>query len=338
MYVMFLSSYAVEIENIYKDMTRIYNALNLRTATGIDLDIIGEKFNINRPAAKKSQTTLTFNINKSIDDDIVIPIGTQVRTSKNEIYYTIEEGVIISGNTSVNIEARSVLTGYNSRVAADTLTEIISKINTNTTVYVTNNSASSGGKPVCSDEEYRDLIQAWAYSHNRGTKEAYDLFFMTYEGLNGYRLIPCWDGTGTLKIVVDPGTDYIINDLKQLLLESVQMYDDDVLIVPAVEKLVDVNATVNIDLDSVHNYSEVEKDDILLRVQNNIQIFINGGYKTDGVYYPGLTLGEDFIPHKCSVFLDNMIPELKSVSFTDSYIAISEDEKAVAGEINITIE
>ena len=53
MYVMFLSSYAVEIENIYNDMTRIYNALNLRTATGVDLDIIGEKFNINRPAAKK---------------------------------------------------------------------------------------------------------------------------------------------------------------------------------------------------------------------------------------------------------------------------------------------
>lgn len=336
MYVLFLSVYATEITSIYGDMDLIYAGYDVKKATGIDLDIIGEKFGIPRPAAQKSEVELQFTLNKPITSDITIPIGSQVSTSMNDIFYTIEEAVLIAGNTNVKCEAKSVATGYNSRVEANELTLILFENSHGLTV--TNLESSSGGTNVCLDDDYRLLIQKWAYSHNRGTKEAYELFFEYYEGLDGYRLIPLWDGTGTLKVVLDPGTDYMISNVTNLLKENVEMFDDDVLVVAATKKNVDVNATVNVDIDSVYSYSAPEKEDIKLRIINNIKIYIDGGYKTNGVYYPGLTLGEDFIPHKCSVFLDQQINELKSISFSSDYISVAPDEKAVSGIINVTIQ
>ena len=58
----------------------------------------------------------------------------------------------------------------------------------------------------------------------------------------------------------------------------------------------------------------------------------------DGTYYPGLLLGEDFIPHKLAVFLDDEVPELKNITFTtpEDYIGILDDEIGVSG--NLTIE
>ena len=39
-----------------------------------------------------------------------------------------------------------------------------------------------------------------------------------------------------------------------------------------------------------------------------IKVFIDGGYRINGEWYDGLYLGEDFIPHKLAVFLDEEIP------------------------------
>ena len=57
----------------------------------------------------------------------------------------------------------------------------------------------------------------------------------------------------------------------------------------------------------------------------------------DNTYYPGLLLGEDFIPHKLAVFLDDEIPELKNINFNypEDYIQILDEEIGASNTITI---
>ena len=101
--------------------------------------------------------------------------------------------------------------------------------------------------------------------------------------------------------------------------------------------LIDIYATVNVDIDQLNPYSDVEKEDIKARIISAIKIFIDGGYTNDNSYYPGLLLGEDFIPHKLAVFLDDEIPELKNINFNypEDYIQILDEEIGTSNTITI---
>ncbi|WP_042693419.1 hypothetical protein [Methanobrevibacter oralis] len=91
-------------------------------------------------------------------------------------------------------------------------------------------------------------------------------------------------------------------------------------------------------IDRINPFSSSEKEIISQKIKTGIKTFIDGGYCTDGSYYQGLLIGEDFIPHKLAVFLDNEINELKSISFDfpENFIEILDEEIGVSN--NITIE
>ena len=223
------------------------------------------------------------------------------------------------GRESVNVGALSVDGGYNSHVARNTLTYIertSELIGSN--VSVTNPKGSSGGRSEYSDDEYRELIRNHIYSHIKGTKEAYELFFANYDGIESYRLVPRWDGAGTLKVIVDPSDDWIINDISEKLLQNVQLFDDDVYVTGATRRVIDVNAVANVSIDNVNGYTSNEKALIRQRVINAIKLYIDGGYRKNGKYYTGLLIGNDFIPLQCAVFVLQEVPELKSIDFTDT--------------------
>ena len=331
MYCMFLSVYAFENNLIYEDMTKLYNSNDLEKATGKDLDILGNKFGIPRPSATKSSVELTFQINPNPNADFIIPRGTIVSTANGVNYYTVEEGVIIRGQTNTLVEAMSSYNGYNSRVDKNTLRYC----SLNGITNVTNLKGSSGGRGAYSDEEYRTLIRNWAYSHIKGTKEAYERFFAYYDGIDGYKLVPLWNGAGTLKIVLDPSDDYILNDVKNKLLENVQLFDDDVTIVGAEKRTIDVDVNVNVDIDNVGQYSIDERENIAIRVENAIRLYIDGGYRRNGQYYKGMTVGEDFIPFALGNFLSQEVPEIKSVDFRDTIKNI--DNIILASDFTVNI-
>ena len=101
--------------------------------------------------------------------------------------------------------------------------------------------------------------------------------------------------------------------------------------------LINIYAIVDVDIDQVNPYSKVEKDTIREKIIHAIKVFIDGGYTVDGEWYPGLFLGEDFIPHKLAVFLDDEIPELQNITFNypSDYIRIGDDEIGVSNDITI---
>ena len=163
-----------------------------------------------------------------------------------------------------------------------------------------------------------------------------------YDGLDGYGLLPCWDGAGTIKVIVDRANNEnntFLNDLYNSLLRDVCLFDDDVIVVDAVKKSISISITVDVDIDQLNPFSRTEKNDIALMVKSAVQLFVDGGFRGDGSYYPGLSIGEDFIPHKLAVFLDNEVKELQDVHFNYplNYVSISDEEIASTGNVTVDV-
>ena len=328
-YCLFLSVYAFENSQIFEEMTKLYNSNDIDKAQGKDLDIIGNKFGIPRPTARKSSVELTFT--KTIDPnrDFIIPKGSIVSTKSGKNYYTVEDATIIRGQSTTTVQAMSSDSGYNSRVDRNTLTQH----NINGITNVTNLKGSSGGREAYSDKEYRQLIRNWTYSHIKGTKEAYDLFFAYYDGIDSYRLFPLWDGAGTLKIIVDPSDDWILNDISEKINENVQLIDDDVTVTGAIPRKIDIKVNVNVDIDNVQYYSVDEREEIATRVNKAIKLFIDGGYRRDGRYFYGMGIGQDFIPFQLGMFIASEVEEVRSVDFRDTIKNI--DNTILASEFSL---
>ena len=257
----------------------LYLANDLDYAQGIDLDTLGQKCDTIRPQATKSSVTLEFTLASPLEYDYTIPENTIVSTNDGISYYTTEDCTIIRGEYETTVGALSVMNGGNSRVEPYTLTECDS-LNSNCTV--TNPQSSSGNHETYTDEEYRELLRNWTYSHIRGTKEAYEEFFANYDGLDDYRLIPKWDGAGTLKIITKPYNDWIRQDLSEKLAEHTYLLIEDVLITGAIERALDIDCTINIDIDSPVNYTVIDYNQTKELVERALRVYVNGGYRRNG--------------------------------------------------------
>lgn len=334
-YVMDKAVIAGMFQTVYEDMTRIYESAKVEYAEGTDLDEIGAIIGISRPEATYAEVSLTFTIQDVVTEDIIIPEGVVVSTVNGIEYETLEPIFIAEDNTQAIVTARAIAPGVASKVVENTLTNIVTSIEYNLTVN--NPYSSSGGNNAYSDDEYRYLLVNWTKIRLKGSLEAYENYFANFNGLDSYKLVPNWNGTGTIKCVLDPGTDYQLNKAYQDLQESVAQATEDIFMSPPVLKLIDIYATVNVDIDQINPYSTIEKNEIQARIVTAIKTFINGGYISDGTWYPGLLLGEDFIPHKLAVFLDDEIPELKNITFhtPDDYVSILDEEVGVSNSITV---
>lgn len=334
-YVMDKSVIAEMFAIVYEDITNVYNRIDINLATGIDLDNIGDILGIPRPQATYAMVELTFRANSNIGEDILITDEIIVSTSNGIQYRTLEDVYIPVGESEVTVQAIAVVAGVDSKVGANVLTVLESDFNNLT---VTNTNSSSGGREAYNDDEYRMLLLNWRLINLKGSLEAFEDYLSNFDGIDGYKLVPNWDGSGTLKIILDPGTDYQLNQAYNEIQESIAQIDMDVSLFAPVHNHIDVYVIVNVDIDLINPFSSVEKEDIKSRLNQAIKIFIDGGYREDGSYYPGLGIGEDFIPHKLSVFLDSEINELKDIRFNypADYIQISDEEIGVSN--NITIE
>ena len=324
--VMLFSIFALEDSKEYEDMTSIYNSNDIEKAANEDLDILGDKCATPRPQATKSSVTLTFRLNETRPTDTIIPQNTIVSTKDGISYATVDDAIIIRGEWEVDVGALAVMNGEGSRVEPNTLTYCSTFPQNNGTV--TNRQGSSGSHEAYDDYQYRQLLRNWTYSHIRGTKEAYEEFFANYDGLDDYRLVPRWDGAGTMKIIIDPSDDWIKNDLYEQLEERTFLLIEDVVIEGATPRDVDIKCTINVDIDSIVEYSDVDYGQIRELVERAIRVYIDGGYRRDGTYHKGLGIGSDVIPFQIGLFVADEIPEIKSIDFKDTIRSIDNILKA----------
>ena len=331
-YVMTLSVLADTIEDVYYDMTSVYESNKINLAMGVDLDNIGKMIVCDRPLETRSWVLLTFTLSNSYDETKTIPQGVIVTGAHGVNYITMEEGVIPIGENTIEVYAESMSIGKKSRVLSNTLNAIVSGLEgSELTITVTNTMASTGGNDTYSDEDYRLLLLDWVRNNTRGSKEAYDRYFAEFDGLDSYKLIPNWNGSGTLKIVLEPGYPYQLQEAYDDITENICQLPDDITMWSPKRIGIKVYARCNVDIDVLNPYSESEKDEIKSRIVDAIKTYIDGDIED----YTGLDIGEDFIPYQLGIYLGQEVPELKNILFYEK----NEDGKYVtANPVTITDE
>ena len=339
-FVMDSSLNAERLAELFEFITQVYLSSKLEVtskegnilnaATGRDLDDIGKLIFCSRPQATKAGVELTFTLSRELQSDASEPAGVQVSTRAGVIFETAEEIYFAAGTTQCTVQAYAISPGVASRVVANSLTRIVSRLeNINMGVSVTNIVSASGGSEAYGDDEYRELLKHWIEVHLKGHHWAYINYFARVDGVDGYNLIPNWDGTGTIKIVVDPGDAYTLNKIYDEINNDVTQESEAIVLMAPVLKPVDVYAVCNVDIDRINPYSNVEKENISSKIVSAIKVYIEN-----------MSLGEDFIPHKLAVFLDKEIAELKNIEFSypEAPITITDEEKCVTGNIEIKME
>ena len=334
-YVMDKSVIAQMFATVYQSITSVYESAKVEYAEGSDLDDIGLWVGVPRPEATCAEVVCTFSLGTLIESDINIPEGLLLSTDSGIEYETLEPLFIAAGETSARISARAVEAGVGSKIIENTLTNIVD--DTPYSLEVNNPSPSSGGSEAYTDDEYRYLLMNWKVINLKGSFEAFENYFANFNGIDSYRVVPNWNGTGTVKCILDPGTDYQLNLAYEELQDTVTQASEDIFMSAPVNKYINIYAIVNVDIDQVNPYSTLEKSVIQAKIITAIKVFIDGGYRDDGTWYDGLYLGEDFIPHKLAVFVDEEIPELKNITFKypEDYVKIQDEEIGVSNEITI---
>lgn len=344
-YVMNLSVLADSIEDVYYDITDVYYSSKVNHAIGGDLDDIGRIVGCVRPPATFAEVEVTFTT-ETYDSVRTIPQGIVLSTATGIVYHTTTSKELPANTSTVNVQARAMEAGIKSRVLAGAL----NKIDTNATDEVigvtlkscTNQTSSSGGNNAYTDDEYRELLLDWRKANIRGSKEAYEYFFSQCDGIDSYKLIPNWNGTGTLKVVLDPGTPDQLRDVYAALNSDVSQFTEDISMFAPEPVPIDIYAICNVDIDMINPYSSVEKEAIRSRIVDAVKLYIDG----DVEKYTGLGIGVDFIPYKLGVFLSELVPELKDITFKypcdkDTKevvpITITDEQKATAHKVDIVM-
>lgn len=336
-YVMDKSVLALFVEKIYQEaITPVYESAKVEYAENTDLDRnIGDIVGIPRPEATYAYAEVTFMLNTVLEEDLDISPEVIVSTDSGIEYRILENIFIAAGEESTTVSCMAVEPGVESKIVENTLVNIETELQV--ALSCNNDKASTGGTEEYSDDEYRYLLMHWKEVNLKGSGDAYEEYFANFDGIDSYKIVPCWNGTGTVKVILDPGTpEQLLRAYNDLQGKVTQMKEDITMFAPT-SKPIDIYAVVNVDIDQLNPYSDVEKEKIKARIISAIKVFIDGGYSNDGTYYPGLLLGEDFIPHKLAVFLDDEIPELKNINFNYpiDYISILDEEIGVSNDITI---
>ena len=331
-YVMTLAVIADTIEDVYFDMTSVYYSDKIDFALGEDLDSIGEKIGCPRPQATHSIVQVNFSVSTPATETLPIPEGTVVSTNGGNRFISTSDAYISIGNNNVDVECVSENVGTGTRILSNSVNKLESNLNWAgvTGVIVNNEESSSGGRDAYTDDEYRELLRDWVNNQIRGSRAAYERYFSNFDGLDSYKLIPNWDVSGTLKIVLDPGYPYQLLSAYDEIMRSVAQIDDDIVMCAPEKVNISVYAKCNVDIDLVNPYSSSEKEEIKSRIVDAIRAYINGDvYNTTG-----LGIGEDFIPFQLGLFVSENVPEIKNISFVKSN---KVNDRVVDSEGNVCV-
>ncbi len=136
------------------------------------VDRFGDNFA--RPGASNSTVNLTFSRPNTDNGNVIIPLGTIVKTEKdldgNEISFETLEEVTLSGLT-VTVSARSTTAGPLTNVDPGLIVVIESAL-TDSSVVVSNTAKAAGGGAAESDAEYRETIRSLIDALAGATKAA----------------------------------------------------------------------------------------------------------------------------------------------------------------------
>ena len=208
-----LAANALEFAKVEVELEEAYKAAFAETSWGEYLTMIAAAFGVDRKLATKAVGTVTLSGNGTV------PAGSRFTTSKSTAFVTTEE-VTISESGDVAIEA--VKEGAAGNVAAGAVRNIAFNIPGITAV--TNAEPTHDGYEEETDaellERYYVFVRAPATS---GNVWHYYNWAMSVEGVGSCRILPLWNGNGTVKVVIiDSNHKTASDDLKRAVYDYIE--------------------------------------------------------------------------------------------------------------------
>lgn len=243
----------------------------LDTATHDYLDRRAIDFNETRLQAQKSIGILKFIGNNST----IIPVGTLV-SYYNLRFETLEEGIIQDSFVMINSQCTTAgLVGNINAYSIDSINNIENNL-INTIIGVdgvSNPDDFMGGTEDETDESFRsrilDKIQKPITS---GNVYHYEYWAKQVAGVGGAKVVPCWAGAGTVKVIIlssegDVPDDLIIQNVADFIQEN-RPIGADVTVVEAEP----ISIVIHSELELNINYSI---DTITQNIKIAIQNYLN---------------------------------------------------------------
>lgn len=334
-YVLFLAAFADVLAGYYQDMQSLLDSLDVDVAKGDDLDRLASLVGLERRGPTRSVAPIVFERVDSSDSssEIHIPGGTRIASERGTIYTTLYEAFIKPGELQANTYAISLEAGPATQVGIGELDRMIDTVEG---VRVYNPEASTGGLSEETDEELAQRIRMWAFEQQKGTYTAYESALNRVAGLRSWKIIPRWDGPGTVKIIVDPPADTVIKFVEDAIVD-VQAADEDVKVMGVSETRIDVHCVVNFDAGAL--LVGRKPKDLAYVLERDIRAYIDGGRLSNGQIVEGLKIGEDFNPFKLGNFLASIHTGLENVDFEypAKKVFIDDDKRAKSGVIKVTV-
>lgn len=328
-YALFLSVYADKISEYYEDAQKVYEANDVNLATGHDLDVIGEKLGLRRQGATSASTTLQFTTTDDLSNVLTIDKGVEVVGEDGIIYKTTESFTLSPTDKTVTVGGMSKATGSGVKVKTGHLNKILTTITGLNNLKVVNTTQSYGGNDGESDDEYRERLLHWREIEQRGNEFAYRNVLNNLDGLDDYRLIPQWDGAGTIKVICNPGTPTIKQNAYDHLQAEATLFEEDLSVVSATEYPIEIYCYINVDYDIINPYSITEKQDIKNRATQAMEDYIGT-----------LKIGMDFIPFQAGIYVNNKVPEIKDIHFDkpSKPVVVEEESIITLTSLDVVIE
>lgn len=310
------------------------------------VDHFGEGFA--RPEATKATGVVTFSRQTTDAGNVVIPVGTVVKTRANangqsQRFETVA-AVTMTG-LSINASVRAIVAGEDGNAEPDTVVEVESTL-TDSTVGVTNADAFAGGAPTENDAQYRETIADLIETLKGATVAAIEAKAKTVDGVESAtileEIVPVkeWDTVAdeaigslfritrvTLYIADANGTasPTLINDVKAVL-PSTRACGVKVEVEAA--EAVAIDWTVSLTLNpSGPNFATLSEDTTLIK-------------EAMQEYIQGLAMGADFVRSTAKAAImaiwgpsgTNDLSDL-TTSLPVADIAIASNEKPIPGTI-----
>ena len=273
------SPIAYEIWNCTQRLNLFASIMTMDTSDGEYVIKKCRDYGIERKESERAGGYLTF----SGEEGAIIPAGTVCKTSDGRRYYTLGEGIIENG--SCIIEAVSEEAGEMQNALAGEINHF--EATPDGIVSVTNERAFEGGVDIESIESMKErYFQKVRNSPASGNAEDYRKWAMETGGVYGARVIPLWDGPGTVKVILvgenNTEVDADIVEDAQNYIDSVKPIGAAVTVESCTKEEISISAEVELKYEAT--LSDVEKT-----VKNNIKNYF-ADFEGEAVYVSKNTL------------------------------------------------
>ena len=244
-----INANSIEFENAYAEMNLIIDAAFAFSSWGEYLTARCAEFGVDRKQAVKAKGEITFTGGQGV----FVPKGSLVSV-KNGAQFSTDADIMLDGNGKGTVKITCTDVGTKGNVQAHTINNL--PVSISGVTAVDNEKTTQDGADEETDEEllkrYSVIVRTPATS---GNKYHYYNWAMSIAGVGGCRVVPLWNGAGTVKIIIvnaemqSAGQD-LVKAVKDYI-ESVRPIGADVTVVsPAPKRInivVDVLGKVNVD-------------------------------------------------------------------------------------------